>query len=221
MTESGRGALLRAACLALLVALLASCSTSQEHGTLTIAAKRSDSLKADELSQHGVAFITPLTVTGQEQDRSALCLIFSQVLEELRPGTRVIPLAETLSLINRAGMADDYKRMMASYHGAELLDRGSLAQVSKTTGVRYIAQLKMASFQQTSQDRFGVLGLKVVETKMANIRLSLQIWDGTDGSIAWEGTQELYMSYETIKENPISFRLTVETSARKLIAQIP
>lgn len=220
MAQTGGRIMLRALALGL-GAVLAACSTVQQNGTMTIAAKTPESIKPGELSQFGVAFITPSTVTGQEQDRSALCLIFSQILEELRPGTHVVPLTETLSSINRAGLSDEYKRLMTSYHGAELLDRGPLAEIGKATGVRYIAQLKMATFQQESQDRFGVLGLHVVETKIANIRLSLQIWNSEDGSVAWEGTQELHMSHETLREDPISFRSMVETSARKLIAQIP
>ena len=221
MDGPGKGASRRVGLAALLAALLSSCSLSQQHGTLTIAVERGDALKSGDLSHFGIAFVTPSTVTGQEEDRAALCLIFSQILEELRPGTHVVPLTETLSSINRAGLADDYKRMMTNYHGADLLDRASLAEVSKATGVRYIAQLKMASFQQESQDRFGVFGLHMVDTKKANIRLSLQIWNSEDGSIAWEGVQELYLASETIKADPISFRSVVETSARTLIARIP
>ncbi len=221
MTQPGWEAPWPAVGALLLAALLGSCSTSQQHGTTTVDAQRADSLKPGDLSSFGVAFVTPSTVTGQEQDRSALCLIFSQTLKELRPDTRIVPLTETLSRINRAGLADDYKRMMTSYHGAELLDRASLAQVSKATGARYIAQLKMASFQQESEGRFGFFGLNVVDTKKTNIRLSLQIWNSEDGSVAWEGTQELYMAHDTVLANPISFRSVVETSARKLIEAIP
>jgi hypothetical protein len=193
----------------------------QQHGTLTVAAKRADSLQSGQLLKAGLAFVTPLTVTGQEQDRAALCLIFSQVFEELRPGVHVVPLTETLSNINRAGLADDYKRFMANYHGGELLDKASLEQVSKATGVRYIAQLKMANFQQESEGRFGVLGLNLVDTKKSSIRLSLQIWDSEDGSIAWEGANELYLASDTMMSNPIPFRTVVEISARKLITEVP
>jgi hypothetical protein len=49
----------------------------------------------------------------------------------------------------------------------------------------------------------------------------LQIWNSEDGSVAWEGTHELYMASETLMANPIPFRYMVETSARKLIAEIP
>ena len=212
----------RLICCGALLALLASCSTSQQHATLTIAAARADSLKPGELSSYGIAFITPMTVTGQEQDRSALCLIFAQVLRELRPDMHIVPLTETLGSINRAGLAEDYKqRLLTNSEGGELLDRATLEEVSKATGVRYVALLKMASFKQESQDRFGVLGLHLVDTKKSSIRLSLQIWNSQDGSVAWEGAHELYMASETLMANPIPFRYVVETSARKLIAEIP
>lgn len=221
MRESPTPSLRRLLCAAALLTLLPGCLTMQQHGTLTIAADRPDSLKPGQLTKSGLAFVTPLTVTGQEQDRAALCLIFSQVFEELRPGVHIIPLTETLSNINRAGLADDYKRFMANYHGGELLDKTSLTQISKATGVRYIAQLKMANFQQESEGRFGVLGLQIVDTKKSSIRLSLQIWDSDDGSIAWEGAHELYMASDTVVANPISFRTVVEASARRLITEVP
>lgn len=203
------------------VVLLGGCSTAQEHGTVTIASPRADTLKAADLERSGIAFVTPSTVTGQEQDRSTLCLIFSQLMQELRARVRVIPLAETLSSVNRTGSAEDYKRLLNSDRNAELLDPALLSLVSRATGARYIAQLKMARFQQESQDRFGVVGLHVIETKKANIRLSLQIWNSTDGSIAWEGTYELELAREAIMDRPISFHAVVEAAARKLIAQIP
>ncbi len=193
----------------------------QVHGNLTVAAPTPTSLKPGELARYGVAFVTPSSVTGQEQDRPALCLIFSQTLTAMRPDTHVVPLSETLSSMNRVGLADDYNRLLATYRGAELLDRTLLTQVSKATGVRYVAQLKMALFQQETQGRLGVFGLRLIETKKANLRLTLQVWNSEDGSIAWEGSQELYMAFETIKEDPISFHEIVEASARDLIAKLP
>jgi hypothetical protein len=221
MAYPGKKSIVRQAALLAVLALTAACSTLQEHGTLTVAAKGADSLSADDLSRYGIAFVTPLTVTGQEQDRASLALIFSQVLQEMRPGVRIVPLAQTLGDINRAGIADDYKRFMANYHGGELLDKASLVQISKATGARYIAELKMASFLQESEGRFGILGLQLIDTKKSSIRLSLQIWNSQDGSIAWEGTHELYLASDTVQAKPIPFRQVVEASARKLVAAIP
>lgn len=217
------GAVRRTALVAALAlpAMLMGCSTLQNHGTVTVASTGVVALKPADLHDFGIAFITPSTVTGQEQDRSALCLIFTQVFEELRPGTRVSTLTETLGRINEAGLAEEYKRMLAGQTGAELLDRASLAQIGRVTGARYVAQLKMAAFHQDSQDRFGILGLHLVDTRKANIRLSLQIWNAADGSVAWEGAEELYLAYESLEASPISFRRMVETSARELIARVP
>lgn len=221
MRHAGVSPIVRILILAALATAAAGCSTYQENGTLTIAEKRPDSLKSGDLSRDGIAFVTPLTVTGQEQDRASLALIFSQVLQQLRPTVHIVPLTETLGDINRAGLADDYKRFMANYHGGELLDKNSLGQISQATGVRYVAELKMASFLQESEDRFGVLGLHLVDTKKSSIRLSLQIWDSRDGSVAWEGAHELYLASDTVIAKPISFRAVVEASARKLVAEIP
>ena len=36
-----------------------------------------------------------------------------------------------------------------------------------------------------------------MQTKQANIRIFFQIWDSKDGSIAWEGTEEMNYSWDT------------------------
>jgi hypothetical protein len=203
------------------LAFLAGCAGHQQYATVTVGPSATGPLKPGDLEAYGIAFITPATVTGQEEDRPALALIFSQVLEETRPATHIVPLNATLSAITRAGASEDYNRMVMKYRDLGTLDPATLALVSNATGARYIAQLQMANFQQESQDRFSVLGLRMVMTKKANIRLFLRIWNGQEGSIAWEGAQELYMAKETVTENAISFRDVVELSAREIIAKIP
>jgi hypothetical protein len=209
--------------LAALVVLggAAGCATQQRHGTSTIGPSLASTLKPGDLQSNGVAFITPATVTGQEEDRPALSLIFTKELADRRPGLHVVSLNETLSAISRAGASEEYKRMMEESRESGLLNRATLARVSQATGVRYIAQLKMASFHQDSQDRFSVFGLRMVMTKKADMRVFLRIWDGQDGSIVWEGAQEVYLAKETISEDSISFREVVDESARQLLVQLP
>jgi len=219
---SGARRSLAGSCLLLAIfAASGGCATSQKHGTITIGDNLTQTLKPGELQTSGIAFITPASVTGQEEDRPALSLVFTETLAELRPNVRVIPLNETLSAVSRAGAAEDYKLMMVDSRESGLLNRETLALVSKATGVRYIAQLKMASFHQDSEDRFSVLGLRLVQTKKADIRVFLRIWDGQDGSIVWEGAYELYMAKETMTESAISFHNVVEEAARQLITKVP
>lgn len=199
-------------------AVVAACSTIQVHSSeLT----NSISLKRGDLQRGGIAFITPSTATGHEQDKQALALVFDNVLMKERPQYRVVSLAQTLSDINRAGLAIEYKEMYQDYQDTGIFDRNTLRKVGKVVGARYLAQLKLAGFSQGSNERFGALGLRMLQTLQANIRVFLQIWDSKDGTIAWEGTDELNYAYDTEQEKPVTFRKVVGDAARRLIAKLP
>lgn len=179
------------------------------------------SLKADELRAGGIAFITPSSTTGQEEDKQALALAFTEVLLAMRPDLRVVPLPQTLSEVNRRGLAREYRQMFDDYRMASIFDREALQKVAAVTGTRYLAQLKLGAFKQESKGRFGMLGLRVLETKTSTIRLFLQIWDSVDGSVAWEGAQESTVSHESMAEEYVSMKSIVQESARDLVGHLP
>jgi len=179
------------------------------------------SLARGDLEAGGVAFITPSTVTGQEQETQAVALVFADVLKRERPGLRVVTLAETLGAVNRAGLADAYKHMYNDYRDTGLFSAQVLRKVGGATGARYMAQLKLQGFEQGSRDRFGILGIRIVETKYAHIRLFLQIWDSRESTIAWEGMQEMRQAADTMTEEPVMLRTVLERTARDLIARLP
>lgn len=178
-------------------------------------------LQPDDLRVGGIAFITPSSVTGQEEDKQALALSFTEVLLEIRPDLRIVPLPQTLSAVNRMGLTREYRQMFEDYRQAGIFDPESLQKVAKVTGTRYLAQLKLGAFRQESKGRFGMLGLRVLETKTSTIRLFLQIWDSKDGSVAWEGAQESTVSHESMTEEYVSMKSIVQESARDLVAHLP
>jgi len=204
--------------LAVLCLALAGCSTTQIYPTLQ---EQTISLRPGELEAAGLAFITPSTVTGQEQEKQAVALSFAEVVKRERPALRVTTLAETLGAVNKAGLADAYKRMYDDYRDTGLFSGEVLKRVGVATGARYIAQLKLQRFEQGAKDRFGILGVRIVETKYAHLRLFLQIWDSADGSIAWEGVQEIRISEDTATEEPVMQRTVLERTARDLVARLP
>lgn len=179
------------------------------------------SLARGELEAAGLAFITPSTVTGQEQEKEAVALTFTDVLKAERPALKVSTLAETLGAINKAGLADSYKHMYEEYRDTGLFSAAALRRVGAATGKRYIAQLKLQGFNQSSKGRFGFLGLRLVETHYADVRLYLTIWDTRDGSIGWEAMQELRIARESTSEEPLMLRQVLEHSARELIFRLP
>jgi hypothetical protein len=206
------------AALAALCLALAGCYGTQIYPVLQ---EQRISLARGDLEAGGVAFITPSTVTGQEQETQAVALVFADVLKRERPGLRVVTLAETLGAINRADLADAYKRMYNDYRDTGLFSGTVLRQIAGATEARYLAQLKLQGFEQGSRDRFGILGIRIVETKYAHIRLFLQIWDSRESTIAWEGMQELRQASDTTTEEPVMLRTVLERTARDLIARLP
>jgi len=210
----------RACVLAMMgVLLLAGCvGGTQIYPTLQ---QRSISLNAGDLEAHGIGFLTPSAATGQEEEKQAVALVFAEVMQQQRPGLRVVPLAETLGAVNKSGLADAYIRMYNDYRESGLLKREILQQVGKATGVRYLAQIKLQGFGQSSAGRWGTMGFRIVETKSAHVRLFFQIWDSTDGSVAWEATQELHYSHDTLSERQLTLPRVVGRAAEDLVSKLP
>lgn len=178
-------------------------------------------LSPGDLHHYGVGFLTPAAATGREADKQALALAFSRVLIEQHPDMRVVPLPAILSAVNAADMDQEYKQMYRDYMETGILDGALLRQIGRIAGVRYLAQLSIASFVQDDKGRFGLLGLRMVETKTGNMRVFIQIWDSESGAIAWEGGGELNFAYDTSKELPVTFQTVAETAARNLFANLP
>jgi hypothetical protein len=209
----------RTTVFALAAALLGGCSTGLLYYPKVN--EQVISLSKGDLETAGIAFMTPSTVTGQEQEKEAVALTFTDVLRKERLGLKVIPLAETLGAVNKAGLADTYRRMYEDYRDTGLFPAEALRRVGAATGTRYLAQLKLQNFNESSKNRFGFLGFRLVDTQYADLRLFFQIWDARDGSIAWEAMQELRITRESTTEEPLMLRRLVERSAQELIAKLP
>jgi hypothetical protein len=218
MPKSARANLPAAWVLAAFFLMLAGCGSTQIYPSLQ---EHRISLRPGDLDASGIAFLTPSTVTGQEQEKQAVAFTFADVIKHERQGLRVVTLAETLGAINNAGLADAYKRMYDDYRDTGLLSGNVLKQIGAATGARYLAQLKLQGFSQGSKERFGTLGFRIVETQYAHVRLFFQIWDSRDGTIAWEGMQEMRISHESVTEEPVMLRTVLERTAKDLIAKLP
>jgi hypothetical protein len=211
----------RATALACLAAglLLAGCASelqiysSPQHQTLR--------LQPNELAQGGLAFLTPSTVTGQEEDKQSLAYVFGDTLRAKRPEIRFDALPQTIGAVNRAGLADAYRRMYRDYRDTGVFDAAMLRQVAQAAGVRYLVQLKLASMEQGARGRFSLLGLSLLNTQYANMRVFFQIWDSRDGSIVWEGIDEVSMAFDTGQERRVTFRKIAQRAAEDLIASLP
>ena len=204
--------------LLIMATLATACGLPQVHSS---ARQSVLSLAPGDLEKYGLAFITPATVTGQEEDKQTVALDFTDVLKEERPQVRCVTLPETLSAINKAGLADEYRSMFNDYQQAGIFNKEILRKIGEVINTRYIAQLKLSDFNQRSNDRFSIFGLRVVETHHAGIRLFLQIWDSQKGTIVWEGVEELNRAEDAITEANVTLRTVLEEAAQKMVARLP
>src|SRR5690606_15522987 len=133
--------------------------SAPEHQTLR--------LTAQDLREGGLAFLTPSTVTGQEEDKQTLAYVFANTIKAQRKDIRVLGLPETISAVNRAGLANEYRSMYHDYRDTAVLDGRIMGQIAQATGVRYLAQLKLANMQQGARGRFSFLGLSLLQTQYA------------------------------------------------------
>jgi len=179
------------------------------------------SLRPQDLPQYGLAFITPSTVTGQEEEKQAVAFTFSEVLYTERHDIPIRTLPQTLSAVNKSGLDEEYKQMFEDYRSTGLFKQESLKKISSATGMRYLGQLKLSGFTQGSDGRLGIFGLRIVNTKQASIRLFFQIWDSADGSIAWEGFNEFQYAMDTPLEETVTLKKVLEQASARLIDHLP
>ncbi len=205
---------------AMVVWFLAGCGSLTPQVDARISQKQI-SLDAGDLARSGVGFLTPSAATGREADKQALALSFATSLERDRTDIRVVPLPAILSAVNAAELDQEYKQMYRDYLETGILDGSLLKRIGEIGQVRYLAQLNLASFEQQARSRFSLFGLRFVDTKQANMRVFLQIWDSQTGAVAWEGGGELNYAYDTFAEKPVTFQVVAAASADRIYAGLP
>jgi hypothetical protein len=111
--------------------------------------------------------------------------------------------------------------MYVDYRDTGIFNRDILRKVGEATKTRYVAQLKLMAFTQGSEARFGVLGLRLIDTKYADLRLFFQIWNTQDGSIVWEGVQEIHYAIDRVTEKPVTQKTIIEKAAHAIVSTLP
>jgi hypothetical protein len=112
-------------------------------------------------------------------------------LTKAQPPIRVIPANETVSTINEQGLTRDYEEMLAGFTPGGILDRQRLRAIGSALGSRYLLLPGLAEFNQLIMDKYDVIGVKLVRTRVTTLRLWLQLWDAQTGRILWESAGEL------------------------------
>jgi len=157
--------------------------------------------------------LTSMTLEGYRHQVSQS--LFLTLTEEKNPLSVLSP-QETLGQLNRAGLGKEISSMTSDYFKSGILDRDTLRKICQTLECRYVFQPSLAAFRQYLDDRLRFFGLRVFQTRVTILRLSLQIWDAHTGEIVWESSGEGTMAAEDVRDVMIPF----EEIAQKLWTKI-
>jgi len=209
--------ILRSGPIIMLLATAGCGVTNQLHSVLDY---RGTAIESQSASLHGIGVLTPGMPTGYESDKQALGAALGSALSESLPEGRVVALGDMLSAINTAGLARSYSDMLSEYEHTGILERESLQALGEAGHVRYLAKINLGAFDQSTDKRLSIAGIRMFDTWRATIRVHLEIWDGESGEIAWQGNDELVFAREGVKERPVSFSQVAKLAAEHLVDRL-
>lgn len=106
--------------------------------------------------------------------------------------------------------------MMAGHLQSGVLDRDMLAKIGRAVDADLVFLPLMAWFEQSISERFSFFGIRLLQTRVSVLRLSLELWDVHTGELAWEASGEATLAGEDVRE----FRIPFEEIAEHLWARL-
>ncbi len=126
----------------------------------------------------------------------------------------------TLSRINQAGLAKDYSDMIAAHLQSGVLNRATMRAIGDAAQARFVFLPMMAWFEQSMSERFSFFGIRVLQTRVSILRLSLELWNTQTGELVWESSGEATLAGEDVREYRIPFEEIAEQLWAKLLADL-
>ena len=197
--------------------LLAGCAgpLTQWQAETSLVSKAS-SFAPSALERERVAVLTAVVSFGAEGYSHQVSRSLGTALEQSNRQIKVVPPYETLSLINEAGLAEEYEELVSGYSRSGILHEPLLEKIGRGLDAKYVFQPTLVMFFQSTSGRLSFFGLRLSQTRISILRLTMQLWETRTGKILWESTGEGTLADEDIRESRIPF----EAIAQRLWARM-
>ena len=172
------------------------------------------------LNSQPIVILTALTGMGLEGYRHQVSQSLFQTLTKEKNPLSVISPQETIGKLNRAGLGKEVTLMTSDYLKSGILDHDTLRKICQTLECGYVFQPSLAAFRQYMDDRLRFFGLRVFQTRVTILRLSLQIWDAQTGEIVWESSGEGTMAAEDVRDVMIPFEEITQKLWVKILSDL-
>jgi hypothetical protein len=197
--------LARTAVIVCMIVLAGCAGTLTQWGEETTYTPRAASFDPKNLKQEPVAVLHAVVGFGLEGYGHQVSRSLASALTSTSPPIKGIPVQEALSRLNREGLGGEYAQMVSDYTKSGILNRSTLEKIGRTLNATYIFQPSLASFSQSTSGRFSFFGLRLFQTRITTMRLSVQLWDARTGDIVWEASGEATLATEDVREMRIPF----------------
>lgn len=184
----------------------------KQWGAETSLVAKAPSFASSALENERIAVLNAVVGVTLEGFAHQVSRSLGAALEQSGRPIKVMSAHETLSLINEAGLAVEYQDMVSGYGRTGILHRPVLERIGQAVEAKYVLQPTLATFSQSMSGRFSFFGLRLIQTRISILRLTVQLWDTRTGKILWESSGEMTLAGEDIRE----FRIPFEDIAQRL-----
>jgi hypothetical protein len=202
--------------LVLFAAVLAGCSPLYVSDASITSTPKARSFDVSQLASDKMAVLGLVAPVNLQGFSPSLSLALASAIAQVRPPIQAIPAYGTVSLLNEQGLARDYAALISGYAQGGILEQQRLRRIGSALHSRYLLLPGLAEFDQTIEDRFETMGLKLLRNRVTTLRLWLQLWDAQTGQIVWESGGEvtavtqLLRTKQTVPVDQIAQRLWVK-----------
>ena len=192
----------------------------KQWGDETSIAWKAPTFDPRSLERQPVVVLNALTGMSLEGYRHQVSQSLFLTLTKEKNPLSVLSPQETLGRLNHAGLGKEVSAMTSDYLTSGILDRDTLRKICQTLECRYVLQPSLAAFRQYMDDRLRFFGLRVFQTRVTILRLSLQIWDAQTGEIVWESSGEGTMAAEDVRDVMIPFEEITQKLWVKILSDL-
>lgn len=177
----------------------------QQWGEETTFHPKAASFDPATLKQEQIAVLSAMVGFGLEGYAHQASRSLASALTQTRIPLKSLTIQDTLNRINMEGLTGEYAGIVSTYVRTGILDRVGLEKIGRALHVTYVFQPILASFSQSMSGRLSILGLRILQTRVTALRLTLQLWDTRTGEIVWESSGEATLAGEDVRESRIPF----------------
>ena len=208
--------------LVFLILCMAGCSGSYGWIVRTTSTPFSSTSYQVNLWQEKLAVLTPLTSPGLRGNEAGLGQYLTEIIKKMAPGWDIMDDRKVASLINSQGLAAEFIHMRADAEQSHILDRETLQKIGKSIGVRYLFQPRLAYFTQDTESRLTVpaINLRLIQTQVSTMRVTLQLWDTTNGALLWTSVAEANMQKDTFSQTPVFLEDTAKIALAGMLTDL-